>query len=203
MTTPFRFVIASNNEQKTQELIECFNWLGQKAISYQQLIPKCDFPQEGQKSYFENAKRKCEFIAEKIPNECVVADDTGMILKAYPDWLGVLTARELKMNQINDADLNQKIIELVNKKSREVEMISTLVAIYKSKLTFGVGHFNGQISSRPRGKNGHGFDLILEAGTSKKTLAELSLNQKMPLLHRTKAIENLLLKLNGENRDAY
>lgn len=196
MKKPERFVIASNNLEKTAELVKSFKWFGEQAISYQEILPKQIFPAEGSKSYIENAKIKSAFIAKMLPQEFIVADDSGMILDAYPDWLGVLTARNLDMKHLNDQELNNKILKLLLNKKRGVQMISNLVGgYYRSETVVATGRFIGEVSQQARGENGRGFDLILQQKDTGKTLAELSDDQKIPLLHRTKAVHNLLLQL--------
>jgi XTP/dITP diphosphohydrolase len=190
-----RFVIASNNLAKTEELIKCFEWFGFDAISYQKLMSKLEFPNEGTDSYLENAQQKALFVAKYLPHEKVVADDSGMILEAYQNWLGVLTSRELNLKSLSDEVLNEKIIDLVTGKKRGFKMVSTLVMVDNERMFNARGEFKGEISCRARGDNGRGFDLILKPNGYEKTLAELSDDAKIPLLHRTKAVRNLLLSL--------
>jgi len=188
------FVIASNNHFKTVELIQCFNFCGYQAISYLDLIAKVEFPNEGTDDYGNNALVKARFIAKLLPNELVVADDSGMILEAYPDQFGVTTAREL--SEYRDLDqLNRHIIKLVDGKSRGVKMLSYLAMVGLAEEYIGVGQFNGEIAFNEAGNNGSSFDLILKDLNSGKTLAELPDSQKLRLLHRTKAIQNLIEKI--------
>jgi hypothetical protein len=58
MKTKRRFVIASNNQAKTAELVTCFAYLGYQAISYQQLIGRHEFPSEGTQSYQKMLREK-------------------------------------------------------------------------------------------------------------------------------------------------
>lgn len=189
------FVIASNNRAKTDELIACFRFLGLQAKSYQALIKPLAFPPEKTKSYLANARLKAQFVANFLPHQWVVADDSGMELQALPQSLGVMTARQLGPYQDVD-ELNRKILTLIEGKSRLVKMISQLVLIMPNKdEVTGCGIFNGTIAYSPRGTNGASFDLILMPQGMHQTLAQLSDQEKIPLLHRTKAILNLISKL--------
>lgn len=191
-------VVASNNQFKTAELVECFQFCGLQAISYFELIDKVEFPSEGTNDYQANALAKAEFIHEKLPNQIIVADDSGMILEAYPDAFGVTTARDLR--EYRDlTKLNQHIIELVEGHSRGVTMVSHLAVVGLDETYYGVGKFIGKIAQKPLGHNGGSFDLILTDPVSGKTLAQLPNTQKIPLLHRTKAIKDVMMKI-GENR---
>ncbi len=192
MKTKRRFVIASNNQAKTAELVTCFAYLGYQAISYQQLIGRHEFPSEGTQSYQKNAQGKANFIARLLPDEWIVADDSGMLLAADPDGLGVQTARQLKMYTDTEHHLNQRILAIVANKSREVTMTTTLVLRTPIKSVIGHGEFHGTIATEERGQNGASFDLILVPDGMHQTLAELSDAVKLPLLHRTKAIADLM-----------
>lgn len=120
-----------------------------------------------------------------------MADDTGMMLEACPQSLGITTSRDLHMDQTTDSALNQQILKMVANQSRAVTMQSTLVAVNQPHVLKATGKFVGQISAEPRGNNGKSFDLILEV-PGNATLAELPNDEKIPLLHRTKAVQNLL-----------
>lgn len=188
-------MIASNNKNKTSELITCFHFLGLRARSYQELTNILAFPPEGTQTYLVNARNKARFVAQYLPDQWVVADDSGMKLMAWPQKLGVTTARQLEPYQDND-DLNQKILKLVMGKSRIVKMIAQLVLITPDQGEFtGYGEFNGTIASAQRGTNGASFDLILVPQGRTQTLAQLTDQEKMPLLHRTKAILDLISNL--------
>lgn len=188
-------VIASNNEQKTSELIKCFAYLGYQAVSYQQFLPRQRFPSEGTDSYLVNAERKARFIAAQLPDQWVVADDSGMVLAADPNGLGVQTARQLSQYADDEHRLNQRILQLVDGQSRDVTMTTTLVLIKNQRVVTGHGEFKGQVATSEQGDNGSSFDLILVPTGMDQTLARLTDQQKLPRLHRTKAIQNLLVKL--------
>ncbi|WP_137597741.1 non-canonical purine NTP pyrophosphatase [Paucilactobacillus kaifaensis] len=191
------FIIASNNKSKTEELIKCFRFLGLQAKSYQDEIDVLKFPPEGTKTYLANARKKARFVAQYLPDQWIVADDSGMVLQALPKRLGVTTARQLEPYQDVD-DLNQKVLKLVAGKSRLVKMIAQLVLVTPDKGEFGgYGEFNGTVATSQRGTNGSSFDLILEPQGMKQTIAQLPDQEKIPMLHRTKAILDLISKLEG------
>ena len=51
---------------------------------------------------------------------------------------------------------------------------------------------HGKISDRERGENKFGYDPIFVPENSDQTLAELSLEEKNRISHRSKAINNLI-----------
>lgn len=186
------FVIASNNAAKTRELISCFAYLGYEAISYQSLMERVEFPNEGTTSYQQNAAQKASYIAQLLPDEWVVADDSGMELAADSDGLGVQTARQLQAYTDTEHHLNARVLELVAGKSRAVTMTTTLVMITPYRHFVGHGTFEGTIATAERGTNGASFDLILVPAGQSCTLAQLPTAEKLPLLHRTHAIQDLM-----------
>lgn len=188
-------IIASNNLAKTNELITCFQSVGMQAISYQKLLSPVTFPAEGTQSYLLNARTKAHFLADYLPDEWIVADDSGMKLTALSEKLGVMTARQLGSFK-DDHELNNKILSLVAGKDRTVKMISQLVLVTPDNREFDAsGIFRGTIAMNERGANGSSFDLILVPRGMDQTLAQLPDKIKLPLLHRTNAIKQLINKV--------
>ncbi|MDV7718994.1 non-canonical purine NTP pyrophosphatase [Pediococcus ethanolidurans] len=188
-------LIASNNLDKTAELIKCFKDFKISAESYQNVITRLHFPNEGTTSYLNNARQKATFIFQKLPDESVLGDDSGMIVAAYPDKFGVQTSRQLS-NYPSDADKNHYLINLVNGRSRQVTLRTDLIlCVADHRVYHGLGVFEGTFNTTERGNNGYGFDKILIPLGETQTLAEMTDTEKTPYLHRTKAIQNLLEKV--------
>jgi XTP/dITP diphosphohydrolase len=57
------------------------------------------------------------------------------------------------------------------------------------------GVLEGVITDSPRGSSGFGYDPIFEIAGDGRTLAELSLEEKTRISHRTKALDALLRDL--------
>ena len=53
------------------------------------------------------------------------------------------------------------------------------------------GKISGQITDKPRGNNGFGYDPLFIPNGQKNTFAEMSINQKNILSHRSIAINKL------------
>ena len=87
-----KFVIASHNQNKIQELQRIIAVRGNTAIPYTNLIQKQQFPVEGESSYLENAQQKALYISKQLPHSLIIADDSGLQLEAYPEIMGVRTA---------------------------------------------------------------------------------------------------------------
>ena len=62
------------------------------------------------------------------------------------------------------------------------------------EIIVGKGEIEGEITKKPRGENGFGFDPIFELKNG-KTMAELTKEEKNLISHRKKALENLKKQL--------
>ncbi|MFZ2695957.1 MAG: non-canonical purine NTP pyrophosphatase, partial [Lactococcus raffinolactis] len=96
MTLPSRIVFASNNTAKTADVAKFFKLYGIELVNYRELIPAQDFPPESTDDQALNARIKAQFIHTLLPTEYVLADDSGMFLRAFPERFGLTTAREFK-----------------------------------------------------------------------------------------------------------
>lgn len=91
-----RLVIASNNSAKTREIVAVFATFGMTAVNYRELMPEKTFPAETTDDQFENALVKARFIQQFLPDEFILADDTGAFFAAFPDKFGLTIARDFK-----------------------------------------------------------------------------------------------------------
>ena len=195
-----QFVVASHNYDKIKELQEIFRVCNHEVIPYTDLLPKIKFPPEGNRSYEKNASDKALFISKLLPDRLVIADDSGLLLTARPEILGVRTARDLT-DYPTPHQYAQHIIRLVQGKNRTFIMQTSIACAHQGKIIKVVdGTLKGQIASTERGINGEGFSRILIPRDSTKTLAQMTFNESYPYLTRARAAEKLIRFLK-ENRD--
>jgi XTP/dITP diphosphohydrolase len=62
-----------------------------------------------------------------------------------------------------------------------------------------VGECKGTISTEQRGKNGFGYDPIFFPKGLRRTFGEMTIDEKNKYSHRSKALDNLILKLKKDN----
>ncbi|MBB1063659.1 non-canonical purine NTP pyrophosphatase [Limosilactobacillus fastidiosus] len=186
-----QFIIASNNRDKIKEIQRILRVRQNNAIPYTELIEKKHFPPEGNRSYTENASEKALFISKFLPEELVIADDSGLSLKAQPGILGVRTARDLA-NYPTAHEYAQHIIQLVQGRDRSFKMTTVLTCAYQGRILKTVpGILEGEIARTERGTAGEGFSRILIPENSTKTLAQMAFNEAYPYLTRAQAAEGL------------
>ena len=107
-----RFVIASNNTHKTDEMVSYLAVLGLKGINYRQLIDEITFPPETTDDMAANALVKAQTIHNLLPDEYVLADDSALFIPAIPDHFGVTTMREFRAHQLRgDDEINQYVLQ--------------------------------------------------------------------------------------------
>lgn len=183
-------VAATNNDGKLKEIRSILG-NNYKIVSLKDI--KCEIQvEEDGNTFEENALKKAREVYKKVKLPCL-ADDTGLCIKYFNGWPGIKTARCLEENVTKD-ERNDFILQKMNqipRKQRKAKVITALALVIDEKNEIIVkGELNGYISIEKRGKNGFGFDEILETENG-KTLAQLSPDEKNKLSSRKKALEKL------------
>ncbi|BAL62175.1 ribonuclease PH [Melissococcus plutonius] len=185
-------VIATSNLGKANEFKKIFE---QKGYQVKTLLDYPELPkiEETGKTFEENARLKAETIAS-ILNQPVLADDSGLIVKALDGMPGIYSAR-FAGEPTNDAANNARLLyEMTNvpKEDRQATFHCTLVlAAPKMESLVVSGEWQGEIATIPRGEHGFGYDPLFYVPEFHKTSAEMSNEEKNRHSHRAKAIENL------------
>ncbi len=185
------FLLASGNKHKAEEFKELFH--GQLIVNASPGTLEVD---ETGKTFTENAllKAKAYFEVYKVPT---LADDSGLILDAFPELLGVRSARfepELK-------DYSQKcdrILDLYREKNpptRNAYFVCVLCFYFsQEEYYFFEGRVHGTIGEKISGVDGFGYDPIFIPERKENdgaTLAELPV-WKNEFSHRAKASRTAL-----------
>ncbi len=182
-------LIATNNDHKVQEYKEMLKELNIQCLSLKDLNIHCD-PEETGKTFQENAIIK-GLAASKFTDKVVLADDSGLIIDAYPDLLGVYSHRFLK-----DASYKEKcneVLKMLKDKPRTARFIChiSLFNLKEMPIEFE-GICEGTIATKYQGENGFGYDPIFIPKGYKQTMAELPLEEKNRLSHRGQAVSQLI-----------
>lgn len=186
--------IATNNKHKVEEFK---NMLQQKANvkCLSDLPQKIEIVEDG-KTFEENALIKARSLYQ-ILKEPVISDDSGIEVDAMDKRPGVYSARF--MGEDTDyAIKNQAIIEAVKGKVKTARYVCVIAYIGEN------GHektyratIEGEISDRPIGDKGFGYDPIFYYPPFQTTLANVSEEQKNSVSHRGKALQMFLNDLEG------
>lgn len=197
MSQKQKIIFATKNLGKLNEVRDI---IGEKEI---ELLSLSDFNNlaevvEDGNTFEENAIKKAKFFFEKygLP---VLADDSGLVVEQLNGEPGVYSARYAGENA-NDGENNKKLISklLELPEPHKAKFVCSAVYFDGKKLVKSEGEIVGQIIHKPRGKNGFGYDPLFLPHGYDKTTAELELEAKNKISHRSKAFRSLFKMMKGE-----
>ncbi len=179
------FLLASGNAHKAEEFKELFVDVLNVTPS-----PRTLEIEETGKTFIENAliKAKAYYDTYKVPS---LADDSGLVVEALPDLLGVKSARFAP--ELPDyADKSRKLIEMLGhgQKSRKAYFVCVLCFYLSAdEIFFFEGRVHGEIGQKLKGEKGFGYDPVFIPERKENdglSLAELP-EWKNQFSHRAKA----------------
>jgi XTP/dITP diphosphohydrolase len=162
-----------------------------------------DFPniseiKEDGKTFAENARKKAIGYA-KATGLWTLADDSGLVIDALGGQPGVKSARfagsKDKDRKVVDRKNFEKVLKLlkgVPKEKRSARFVCCLGLASPEKVLIETeGMLEGIIIDEPAGENGFGYDPIFFVPKLKKTVAQLTADEKNAISHRGSAIRKL------------
>ena len=187
-------LLATNNAGKLKELHQLLQPLEQvRLVSPQDVGLELDVEETGS-TYVENASLKaCAFA--QAAGLVVIADDSGLEVDALGGAPGIRSARYAPKPGATDADRRAYLLENLTGQPRPWTArfrAWVVVAAPGAELFRAEGVCEGEIISQERGTNGFGYDPIFLFPSMRKTMAELSDEEKNTLSHRGNAIRAAL-----------
>ena len=182
-----RLLFASQNRHKIEEikplLPPYIEVLSLSEVKYFEEIPETSPTLEG------NALQKAQFIFEKFQMPCF-ADDTGLEIEALEGRPGVYSARYAGEDKSADDNIQKILRELegVENRSAVFKTVIALVGVSDKPILFE-GIVKGSITKDKRGSNGFGYDPVFMPEGYSKTFAQMSLEEKNKLSHRSRAVK--------------
>ena len=157
-----------------------------------------DEVEEDSATFAENARKKALGYA-KVAGCMTIADDSGLVVDALEGAPGVKSARfsgeKDKDRTLLDHKNMAKVLELlkgVPKEKRTARFVCCLSVAKDDKVMIETtGTLEGLICEKPIGENGFGYDPIFYVPHLKKTVAQLTTQQKNAISHRGNAIRKL------------
>lgn len=183
------FILASSNAHKAEE----FKVLFKGVLSVEPAPQSLDVDESGS-TFTENAylKAKAYFDKFAVP---ALADDSGLVVEALPELLGVQSAR-FSPELSSYVDKCQKLIELLKSKENRSAYFVCVLCFYLSpeEVYFFEGRVQGRIGNELKGDHGFGYDPIFIPDRKEqdgKSLAELP-DWKNEFSHRARASQSAL-----------
>ncbi|MCU1284501.1 MAG: Ham1-like protein [Acidobacteriales bacterium] len=146
-----------------------------------------------------NARKKAEVYSSHLPNELVIADDSGLEVDALGGAPGVHSARfaaSAQGKKPSDSDNNYKLINELSLRpgcERTARFVCVIALARNGELvaTFR-GEAYGEILQMPIGRHGFGYDPLFYVPELNKTFAEMNAEERAAYSHRGAAFKKLL-----------
>ena len=183
------FLIATNNQHKLKEYGEILAPFGITVRSLKDEGIVCN-PEEDGKTFEDNSLIKAKECAKKT-DKIILADDSGLIVDALPDILGVQTSRFLG----EETPYPYKRLELIKRlkgkdRSARFVCVITILNLEDKPLVFK-GECLGQIALESKGEEGFGYDPVFIPNGYQETFASLGEETKNKISHRALAATKL------------
>ena len=178
---------ATKNKGKIKEINDILNGSNFEC----RVFPELEDVEETGTTFEENASIKSNFLSNKLKDEYVIADDSGLCVDYLNGQPGVYSARYAGIHGDDNANNKKLLKEMENVENRACKFVCVISLSKNGKIikTF-YGELCGTLGYEEKGSNGFGYDplFMLENG---KTTAELSSEEKNKISHRYKALEQL------------
>jgi XTP/dITP diphosphohydrolase len=194
-----RLLVATTNRDKLREIRLLLSGLAVDLVTLHDLAA-IDEPEETGATFAENARLKAHYYAA-ASGLTTVAEDSGLVIDALDGEPGVRSARFLRP----DASYPERFAAIFQRladhpeRGRAARFLCAVAVVENTRIVFEtVGTVEGEISDRPRGDRGFGYDPIFYYPPYGTTLAEVTESDKLAVAHRGQAFRALASWLRTE-----
>jgi XTP/dITP diphosphohydrolase len=189
-----KLLIGTNNKGKYREIKDL---LPKYIKTYSTSEFKLKSPREDGQTFRENSIIKSKYFSKKTNLICL-ADDSGLEIDILDKRPGIYSARwggkksdfKKAINRVY-RELTKKDSNWKNKKVRARFICSLSICYLDKKIASVLGKVEGHISSKPKGRNGFGYDPIFIPKNKRKTFGEMNSLQKYKIDHRFVAFKKI------------
>lgn len=187
-------VFATNNAHKLEEVQQM---VGDKFVLKSLADIGCDddIPETGV-TFQENAKQKTDYLFQKYSIDCF-GDDSGLEIDALNGEPGVYSARYSGSRDM-EKNIDLVLEKLQGQEDRKARFKTVISLFLKGEQYFFEGTVEGRIIAGRTGTAGFGYDPIFIPDGYDQTFAEMSLEEKNKISHRSKAVSKLVEFLNSQ-----
>lgn len=193
-----KLVFATNNENKVREINSLLNE-PMKIESLQQAGIDIEID-EPFHTLEDNARHKARTIYQLTGRNCF-SEDTGLVTDALGGEPGVKSARYAGEGRSSAQNIEKLLQNLEEKSNRSARFITILCLIIDGEEFIFEGRCEGSITKRAMGNGGFGYDPVFKPEGSKKTFAEMNLEEKNLYSHRRKAFDKFIEFINQSKAD--
>lgn len=182
-------VIATRNKKKLKELKRLLKGLPIKIKGLHQLKRKIPKIKEDKNTFIGNARKKALIISKSVKGAIVLADDSGLAVRALKGAPGVNSARYAGASQNDDKNI-AKLLKKMSTISKRDAYFSCCAVVAKNGKVIGIaeGRVKGTIAKERQGRNGFGYDPVFIPTGYKRTFAQMKPSFKDKISHRAKAL---------------
>ena len=191
-----KFCFATNNTNKLAEVSKLLG-LGFELLSLDDIGCREEL-REDQSTLEGNAEQKAAYIFDHYQINCF-ADDTGLEVEALNSEPGVFSARYAGPQRSDEDNMELLLQRLKASPNRKARFRTVICAFINDKKHFFEGIVEGEIAENHHGDKGFGYDPIFIPNGYSQTFAQMSLDEKNMISHRSIAIKKLVdfLKTNS------
>lgn len=192
-----KLVIASNNKNKVREIKEILGDRFDAVIPMREAGIELDVVEDAD-SFMGNARKKVVEAAALLPDDAVLADDSGLCVDALGGAPGVYSARYAGEGH-DDAANRKKLLEALSDvpfSERNAHFACAMVLIRPGCGEINAyGRVDGKILFEERGENGFGYDSLFLYEPENLSFAEIDAERKNAVSHRRNALMLVLAAL--------
>jgi len=189
-----KLLIGTNNKGKYKEIKDL---LPKYIKTHSTSEFKLNSPREDGLTFTENSIIKSKHFSKKTRLICL-ADDSGLEINILDKRPGIYSARwggkkgnfKKAINRVYK-ELSKKDKNWKYKKVKARFICSLSICYLDKKIASVLGKVEGYISTKPKGKNGFGYDPIFIPKNKRKTFGEMSSLQKYKIDHRFAAFKKI------------
>lgn len=192
-----RIVFATGNKDKMHEVRQILEGIEAEIISMAEAGVDIDIEEDGT-TFTENALIKAREVAKRLPNDIVLADDSGLEIDYLGGEPGIYSARYLG----HDTPYHVKNMSFVERlegvpmEKRTARFVCAIAAVLPDGREFDtLGTYEGAIGYEEKGEHGFGYDPVFYLPELGVYSAELTDEEKHARSHRGKALRAMREKL--------
>jgi XTP/dITP diphosphohydrolase len=185
-----RLLVATTNANKVREISPLLAQLPIELLTLAD-VPPIPEPDESHFTFWQNAREKAAAYAG-ASGLTAVAEDSGLEVAALGNEPGVHSARFLGA----DVPYPVRFSEIYRRlgrdgRNRDARFVTALAVVRAGEVLFETeAWIDGEISDRPAGDRGFGYDPIFFYRPLGKTTGEMTLQEKTAVSHRARAFRD-------------
>ncbi|MGH7801790.1 MAG: XTP/dITP diphosphatase [Thermodesulfobacteriota bacterium] len=192
-------LLATRNEGKIKEFSALLSPVFERVISLRELDTVPDII-EDKETFKQNALKKARIISG-LTLKVTLADDSGLEVESLGGRPGIFSARYAGEKAGDKENIKKLLKELNGVGDRRARFVCALALVFPDGLKGLIasireivveGRCDGIIIDDPRGESGFGYDPVFFLPQIKKTMAELTPEEKNLISHRALAVRKLI-----------